>query len=127
MRADRIAWWASLALIMAMLLLPLFLAGVPPLLDHLNHLARMSVLRHLPDDPVLAQMYEATWRILPNVGRDFLVPHHYRSGEEVLPYHVPSPCWTLSKPWAPPSHVLKHPVEQWSGNHHELCSYPAIS
>jgi hypothetical protein len=74
MPADRIAWWASLALILAMLVLPLFLADVPPLLDYPNHLARMFVLKHLPDDPVLAQMYKAKWRILPNVGMDFLVP-----------------------------------------------------
>jgi hypothetical protein len=73
MRANRLAWWASLALILAMLLLPLFLADVPPLLDYPNHLARMFVLKHLPGDPVLAQMYEAKWTILPNVGMDFLV------------------------------------------------------
>jgi hypothetical protein len=59
MRADRIAWWASLARIVAMLLLPLCRADVPPLLDYPNHLAEMFVLKQLPDQPVLAQMHEA--------------------------------------------------------------------
>jgi hypothetical protein len=74
MQADRNAWWVSFAGVLVVLLLPLFLTAIPPLLDYPNHLARMFVLKHLPDDPVLSQMYEAKWRILPNIGMDLLIP-----------------------------------------------------
>ncbi|MGJ5207319.1 hypothetical protein [Bradyrhizobium sp. HKCCYLR20261] len=64
--------WLVLALLLAIVLAtPFLLVDVPPVLDYPNHLARLFVLAH-PDDPVLSQMYQPNWRILPNLGMDLI-------------------------------------------------------
>lgn len=91
MQVNRNAWWVSGAGVLVVLLLPLFLTDIPPLLDYPNHLARMFVLKLLPHDPVLSQMYEAKWRILPNIGMDFLIPPLL----EFLPLEIASKLFVM--------------------------------
>jgi hypothetical protein len=62
---------AALALVLAVLLLPLALAEVPPLLDYPNHLARAVILAG--QAPELATYYAADWRLLPNLAFDLLM------------------------------------------------------
>jgi transposase-like protein len=45
------------------------------------------------------------------------ITDHCWSVQELLSYHVPSPCWTPSKHRGRPSHALKHLIERWCGNH----------
>lgn len=64
--------WLRAALALAVVLtLPLLVVDVPPVLDYPNHLARIFVLAH-PNDPVLSQIYQPHWRIVPNLGIDVL-------------------------------------------------------
>ncbi len=63
--------WLWLA-ICAGLLAPLAVTPVLPLIDLYNHLARFHVLAHIGEDPFLAQNYAENWRLLPNVGFDYL-------------------------------------------------------
>jgi hypothetical protein len=56
------------------ILLPLFWAKVPPLVDYPNHLARMWILVHGAEIPELAGNYAVHWRILPNLAMDLVVP-----------------------------------------------------
>lgn len=67
-------WWLTLVALCLLLLAPLTLTDLPPLLDYPNHLARLSVLAALPDDPVLSRFYEPHWRITPNLALDMIVP-----------------------------------------------------
>ncbi len=76
-------WWATLAALSIVLVLPLFLIDVPPVLDYPNHLARMYVLA-FPDDPVLSHIYATRWSVIPNLAIDLLVPPLLH----VLPAHV---------------------------------------
>ena len=71
---GKAAWWAVFAAVCAALLAPLTLTDMPPMLDYPNHMARLSVLAALPDDPVLARFYEPHWRIIPNLALDLIVP-----------------------------------------------------
>jgi hypothetical protein len=48
-------------------------AEAPPLLDYLNHLARIQILALGGRDPVMARMYVAHWAIIPNLGLDLMV------------------------------------------------------
>ena len=82
--ATRAAWWSVLAGICAILLAPLFVVDVPPLLDYPNHLARMYVLAFGAHDPILSQMYEQHWAIIPNLVIDLIVPHMLK----VMPIYV---------------------------------------
>jgi hypothetical protein len=68
------AWWLSLALMLAALLVPIFAVEVPPLTDYPNHLARCYVLAFGQSDPVLRQMFSANWQIIPNIAVDLLLP-----------------------------------------------------
>ncbi len=61
------------ALLLALAAVPLFLTGLPPLLDYPNHLARMHLLPHLPA-PGLKQYYVVAWAPLPNLAMDGIVP-----------------------------------------------------
>jgi hypothetical protein len=67
-------WWSTLAALIAVLLVPLFLTEIPPLLDYPNHLARMHILSRLPGDADLARIYGTVWRIVPNIGIDLAMP-----------------------------------------------------
>ena len=63
-----------LALVSVMTVMPLLVVDLPPLHDYPNHLARVYVLAHLDESPVLAHYYEARWQLLPNLAMDLLVP-----------------------------------------------------
>ncbi len=54
-------------------LAPLLVVDHPPLHDYPNHLARVYVLAHLDDSPLLAEYYEAHWEVLPNLAMDLVV------------------------------------------------------
>lgn len=64
-------WWLAASALAVVLAVPFFTIDVPPVLDYPNHLARYFVLAH-PSDPILSQMYEPRWAILPNLGMDVL-------------------------------------------------------
>ena len=53
---------------------PLLVVDLPPLHDYPNHLARVYVLAHLDESPLLARYYEARWEVLPNLAMDLLLP-----------------------------------------------------
>jgi hypothetical protein len=80
---DRL-WWAALAGLCAVLLVPLLVVDVPPLLDYPNHLARAFVLASLPNDTILARFYAPHWSIIPNLALDLIAPPLIH----VLPVHV---------------------------------------
>lgn len=63
---------AALAVILcAMLLLPIWIAEFPPLLDYPNHLARAFVLSHLHDARLsFQQFYRSDWGLYPYLGMD---------------------------------------------------------
>jgi hypothetical protein len=71
---ESLLWWCALALVLAVLGLPLGLVQAPPLLDYLNHLARTYVLAVGANDPALSQMYAPRWAIIPNLAIDILLP-----------------------------------------------------
>jgi hypothetical protein len=55
----------------AMLLVPIWIAAFPPLLDYPNHLARAFVLAHLKDSHFsFRQFYRADWGAYPYLGMD---------------------------------------------------------
>lgn len=64
--------WITASAVAAVLLLPLLLVTYPPLQDLPNHLARLMPLRAAPGDPLL-NYYEVDWRIIPNLGMDFVL------------------------------------------------------
>ena len=68
-----LAWLTAICLI-AVLLVPLTVAEVPPLLDYPNHLARAHIIATIDEDPLLAARYQVTWQALPNLAFDVLVP-----------------------------------------------------
>lgn len=68
------AWWTGLTLMLAALTVPVLAAGVPPLTDYPNHLARCYLLAFGQSDPVLSQMFSAHWQIIPNIAVDLLLP-----------------------------------------------------
>ena len=65
---------AAYVLGLAVALLPLLAAAVPPLADYPNHLARMHVLAEIDRDPALAAIYGVDWKLLPNLAMDLVVP-----------------------------------------------------
>jgi hypothetical protein len=67
-------WWSATIALAIGLLFPIFAAGIPPLLDYPNHLARMDILAHGADEPALARMYRIDWHIVPNIGIDLIMP-----------------------------------------------------
>jgi hypothetical protein len=70
-RLSRVAVYVGLC---GFTLLPLFLVSIPPLVDYPNHLARMSILLGVGDDPTSAANYQPHWRLLPNLAMDLIVP-----------------------------------------------------
>lgn len=79
----RLVWWVALALMLSLLLLPISLVQIPPLLDYLNHLARMDFLAYGQADPVLSRMYAAHWSVIPDIAIDVILPQMMR----VLPVY----------------------------------------
>jgi hypothetical protein len=63
----------AFAILFALSCVPLLLTELPPLLDYPNHLARMYLLRHLPDAG-LARYYMVEWAPIPDLGMDAIVP-----------------------------------------------------
>jgi hypothetical protein len=62
---------AGVLVLAAMLLLPIWIAAFPPLLDYPNHLARAFVLAHLNDSHFsFRQFYRADWGAYPYLGMD---------------------------------------------------------
>jgi hypothetical protein len=55
------------------LVAPLAAAQYPPLADYPNHMARIHVLAHLGQDPLLAERYVSHWSVLPNLAVDLLL------------------------------------------------------
>lgn len=53
-------------------LAPLLVTPILPQIDLYNHLARFHILAHIEGDPFLATDYAENWRLLPNVGFDYL-------------------------------------------------------
>jgi hypothetical protein len=80
----RLVWWSALVLMLLLLLLPISLVEIPPLLDYLNHLARMNVLVYGQTDPVLSRMYAAHWSVIPDIAIDVILPQMMR----VLPIYA---------------------------------------
>src|SRR5579863_833786 len=65
---------ASLAVIAATLLLPIWIVRFPPLLDYPNHLASSFVLARLQDSSYdFGQYYSASWGLKPYIATDFLM------------------------------------------------------
>jgi len=54
--------------------IPVWTHPLPPISDYINHLARMNVIANLDSKPLLAQYYEVTWQVIPNLTMDLLVP-----------------------------------------------------
>jgi hypothetical protein len=53
---------------------PILTVQVPPLADYINHLARMYVLTHAGNDPLLDKFYGIHWQVIPNLIMDLVVP-----------------------------------------------------
>lgn len=83
-RFGAIAWWITVLSIGLILLIPLFVAPIPPVKDYPNHLARLYVLAEGMDDPDLSAMYVSNWGIIPNLAADLIGPPMLR----VLPVNV---------------------------------------
>jgi len=62
---------ASVLVLATMLLVPIWIAAFPPLLDYPNHLARAFVLSHLNDSHFsFRQFYRSDWGAYPYLGMD---------------------------------------------------------
>ena len=69
------AWvWALAAVLTGCFALPLFLVDIVPMTDFPAHLARVTLLSHLPLDPLLARAWAVDLRPLPNLAIDIFVP-----------------------------------------------------
>ena len=68
------AFWAIAALLTAAFAAPLFLVDIVPMTDFPAHLARVTLLSHLPLDPTLARYWAIDLRPLPNLAMDLFVP-----------------------------------------------------
>jgi hypothetical protein len=54
--------------------LPIITAHVPPLVDYVNHLARIYVIANAGRDVFLSQYYGVHWTLIPNLAMDIAVP-----------------------------------------------------
>ena len=72
--ARPFGWWSTLAALCLLLLAPLLLADVPPILDYPNHLARLFILAHAGQDPVLDGIWQPHWAVIPDLVIDLLAP-----------------------------------------------------
>lgn len=71
-------------LFVAVALLPVLLTRLPPLVDYINHLARMHVIAAGGRDPLLDRFYAIGWKIVPNLAEDLVVPPLARLGNVYL-------------------------------------------
>ena len=62
------------AALFAVAALPVLFCDILPLVDYPNHLARMALLAHLPDDPTLQRYYALAWHPIPDLAMDAVVP-----------------------------------------------------
>ncbi len=62
------------ALLVCLVLAPLWLVGTPSLGDYLNHLARMHVLAQAGHSAALARYYQVRWAPIPYLAMDAIVP-----------------------------------------------------
>jgi hypothetical protein len=67
--------WLLVAVVLILILIfPFFLTEIPPVTDYPNHLARAYLLAFGKSDPILAQMFEPLWSIIPNLACDLILP-----------------------------------------------------
>jgi len=67
-------WWLTVLALCLLLLAPLLFADVPPIVDYPNHLARLFILAHAGQDPVLDSIWRPHWAIIPDLGIDLVIP-----------------------------------------------------
>jgi hypothetical protein len=68
---EKILTWVAVVILAVALLVPIWSAAFPPLLDYPNHLARSFVLAHLNDPAfTFGTFYRADWRAYPYLGMD---------------------------------------------------------
>ncbi|MGH9453818.1 MAG: hypothetical protein ACRD2O_07600, partial [Terriglobia bacterium] len=72
-KSDTRLYWLLLALVIAILCLPLLTVKYIPLVDYPNHLARVYILRHYHDIPLFQQNYEVRLLPIPNLAIDLIV------------------------------------------------------
>ncbi|HEY2526683.1 MAG TPA: hypothetical protein VGJ20_01850 [Xanthobacteraceae bacterium] len=65
---------ALAVLTLSLAAIPICSYELPPLMDYINHLARMHVIAAIRTDPDLARFYQIEWQILPNLAMDLTVP-----------------------------------------------------
>jgi hypothetical protein len=70
--SDTVLWLALVAALCIVLLVPIWFASYPPLLDWPNHLARMYILAKYDSVSQFQEAYELRLDILPNLGGDIL-------------------------------------------------------
>lgn len=62
----------GLAVMAAVMLVPLLSVTIPPLTDLPNHISRLHILATLGDDPDLQKNYVTSWGMIPNLAIDVL-------------------------------------------------------
>lgn len=70
---GRLLYAAVFAILLALLLSPLLIETVPPLLDYPIHLARSHIVAEHADNPTLQEIYDISWRPIPNLAGDILM------------------------------------------------------
>ncbi|HUZ74355.1 MAG TPA: hypothetical protein VMU87_15335 [Stellaceae bacterium] len=73
-RLSPLAFAALYAAFFALAAVPVLRAGMLPLVDYPNHLARMQLLASLPHDATLQRFYALAWRPIPDLAMDVIVP-----------------------------------------------------
>jgi hypothetical protein len=63
---------AGLAVVAAIMLVPLLSVAIPPLTDLPNHISRMHILATFEGDPDLQRNYMLSWGAIPNLAMDVL-------------------------------------------------------
>ncbi|WP_249780327.1 hypothetical protein [Bradyrhizobium sp. dw_411] len=71
--SDRSVAMMVFALLAVASLLPVLLTPIPPMVDYLNHLARMYILSR-NGTPDANPYYEVAWALYPNLAMDLLIP-----------------------------------------------------
>jgi hypothetical protein len=56
------------------LVIPIWLVLNVPFLDYPGHMARMHILVNSGDNPILREIYQVKWEIIPNLAMDLMVP-----------------------------------------------------
>ena len=72
-RAQTRIYYALLALVLIVVLVPLWLVDYPGMTDYPNHLARCYILAHYFDSPVWQQRFYVDLKPIPNLGFDLIV------------------------------------------------------